>query len=140
MCKRNVVAGVLLATAVVVGGCSVNPIPAPTPNRLLAVTGRVIPQGQALSFVINPEAGKRVTINVQADTDLADPDFRVVRGEIDYEDLDSTPISDLILISADQGSGQEIGHFVPEAAEAYTLFIEDRNNWPGATFSITVTQ
>ena len=130
-----------LGVTSVLVGCAVTVNPGPRPSPLLAVTGRSILEGQPLALVIpTPEAGRRVTIVVQASTDRADPDFRVVRGEVDFGDLDSTPISDLVLISAERGSGQEIAFFTPDAVEPYTLFVEDRNSWPDARFSVTVTQ
>ena len=140
MSKRRAIAALLVATAAITAGCSSGGGSGSTPNTLLAVTGRTITAGQDLAFVFSPEAGKLVTISVQANSDMADPNFRVVRGEVDFEDLDDTPISDLVMIGADQNSGQEIGNFTPEAAGPYTLFVSDGNNWPDATFSITVTQ
>ena len=140
MSKHIAIAAALVTVAIVATGCAVNVNPKPQPTVLLSVTGRSITDGQALAFVFTPEADRRVNISVQASTDRANPDFRVVRGAIDYEDLNDTPISGLVLISADQGSGQEINHFTPETAEAFTLFVEDANDWPEATFSVTVTQ
>ena len=138
MNQRSAIAAVLTTT--MIAGCSINVSPAPKPTLLVSATGRTIPTGTALAFSFDPEAGRRVTISVQANTDRADPDFQVVRGKIDFEDLGDTPISDLVLFSADEGSGQEIDFFTPETAESYTLFITDANDWPGATFSVSVTQ
>ena len=59
---------------------------------------------------------------------------------IDFEDLNDTPVSELALVSADQGSGREINDFIPEAVAPYTLFVEDAENHPQATVSVTVTQ
>lgn len=107
---------------------------------LVAVTGRSIPAGQALALAFNREADQAVTISVQASTDAADPDFRVVRGEVDFEDLPMTPIADLVLVASDRGSGQELDMFTPTAAEPYTLFVVDNNDALNATFSVSITQ
>jgi len=124
-------------------GCNISVRPGgggTPPTTLVAVTGRTIPDGQALALTFEPEADRPVTISVQADSDHANPDFRVVRGEVDFEDLQTVPIADLIVVSADEGSGEEVDTFTPETAEAFTLFVEDNNDWPGARFSVTITQ
>lgn len=147
MIHQRVTGALGLTIALIGAGCdgvvintSWNPRTNPSPTTLVSATGRTIPEGAALAFSFTPVAGRRVNISVQANTDRANPDFLVVRGEIDYADLQNTPISDLILIGADEGSGQEVGSFTPEVVEPYTLFVEDANNRIGATFSVFVTQ
>ncbi len=120
-------------------GCTVT-VGGDRPDVLVTVTARSIPAGQALAFQFTPEAGRTVTVSVQANTDLADPDFHVVRGQVDYPDLDSVPFGDVVLIGTGNDAGQEIGSFTPEAAETYTLFVTDPGGTAGATFSVTVTQ
>jgi hypothetical protein len=105
-------------------------------ETLRAVTGRSAPV--ALDF--EADAGREVTIVVQASTDRADPDFRVVIGLVDFEDLEDTPISDLVLIGANRGSGQERNDFIPSETGTYTVFVEDAEVEDDATFSITITQ
>ena len=110
-------------------------------ERLLAVSGRAIPEGGALAFILAPQAERRVNISVQADTNRAAPDFVVVVGEVDFQDLDEVPFGDFVITSADNRSpGQASDHFTPEEEGPYTIFITDDNEWEGARLSVTITQ
>jgi hypothetical protein len=110
-------------------------------TTLLSVTGRQILPGQVLAFPLNiPQAGRVVTVSVQADTDYADPNFEVHRGTVDPEDRNDTPRGDVVIISNGQEAGQEVDSFTPDTAGDYTLFVEDESNWPNASFSVTVIQ
>lgn len=110
-------------------------------TSLLSVTGRQILPGQVLAFPLDiPQAGRTVSVSVQADTDYADPNFEVHRGTVDPEDRNNTPRGDVVIISNGQDPGQEIDSFTPDAAGSFTLFVEDENDWPSASFSITVIQ
>ncbi len=104
------------------------------------LTNRIIPEGEALVFTFQTETDGQVSISVQANTDSAEPDFQVVRGEV--EDLESTPIADLVVPAADvRTDGQATASFEPEGPEqAYTIFITDDAEEPDARFSITITQ
>ncbi len=130
---------ILAGVTIMSSGCSVN-VGGTQPDGLVTVTARSIPAGQALAFQFTPEAGRMVTVSVQANTDLADPDFHVVRGQVDYADLESVPFGNVVLIGTGDDAGQEIGSFTPEVSETYTLFVTDPRDTAGATFSVTVTQ
>jgi hypothetical protein len=110
-------------------------------TTLLSVTGRQILTGQVLAFPLNiPQVGRTVSVSVQADTDNADPNFEVHRGTVDPEDRNNTPRGDVVIISNGQDPGQEVDSFSPDEAGDFTLFVEDENDWPNASFSITVIQ
>lgn len=112
----------------------------PEMTSLLGVTGRTIPPGQSLALTFTPEANRPVIITVQASTDASNPDFWLVRGELDIDDLQTTPISQLLRVSDEDDGGEEIAAFLPDAAEPFTIFIDDRNDILGARFSVAVTQ
>lgn len=109
-------------------------------TTLLAVTGRMIPPGQSLALTFTPQANKPVIVTVQSSSDLANPDFWLVRGELDLDDLQTTPISQLVRVSDEDEGGEEIAAFLPDMNEPYTIFIDDRNDVIGARFSVFVTQ
>ena len=129
------------------GGCGLAP-PAENPagaaipemTSLLGVTGRTIPPGQSLALTFTPEANKPVIVTVQASSDAANPDFWLVRGEFDIDDLQTTPIANLVRVSDEDDDGEEIAAFLPDVAEPYTIFIDDRHNTVAASFSVAVTQ
>lgn len=112
----------------------------PEMNSLLGVTGRTIPPGQSLALSFTPEANKPVIVTVQASTDGANPDFWLVRGQLDIDDLQTTPISELVRVSDEDEGGEEIAAFLPDVAEPFTIFIDDRNDIVAASFSVAVTQ
>jgi hypothetical protein len=141
--SRSVIAATL-ALAVVGLACTATVVPGgggggSTSERLLLITGRTIPVGEALVFNFETVSDGRVNISVQADTDFAQPDFQVVIGEV--TDLESTPIGDQVVRAPDTRDGQATASFTPGGPEeVYTIFILDQADWPGATFTITITQ
>ena len=133
----------LSAAALICVGCSVSAGGGGggSSTRLLSVSGVSIPEGDdALAFVFNAEADRRVTVTVTANIDLSDPDIQVVIGNVSLDELDEVPIGDLVLTAQDRNTPQESGSFTPDTAGDYTLFITDHREWPTATFSISVTQ
>lgn len=109
-------------------------------TSLLAITGRTIPPGQSLAMSFTPESDKPVIVTVQASTDASNPDFWLVRGQLDLEDLQTTPLSNLVRVSDEDDGGEEIAAFLPDSDEPYTIFIDDRHDILGASFSVAVTQ
>lgn len=144
MSKYRTIAAGLIASALLAVGCSVavSPGTPATPTTILvSATGRSIPAGQQLlAFLIEPLAGRRVTISVQASTDAADPEIEVIRGNVTVEERDDVTLGDVIDTANDERPGQEIGRFTPEFTGEYTIFVRDDNDIPSATFSVTVTQ
>ncbi|MHC4062882.1 MAG: hypothetical protein ACYSUI_00055 [Planctomycetota bacterium] len=131
-----------LAAAAVLAGCQTNSGGGgDQSNTLLNVTNRTIPDGQpGLLFTYQAAANEEVTISVQASTDAADPDFLVVAGEVTFEQLDDVPLGDLVVNADNDTSGEEIRSYDGEPAGIYSLFVTDGREFPGATFTILVTQ
>lgn len=127
--------GALVAPMEVPAGAEI-----PEMTSLLGVTGRTIPPGQSLALTFTPEANKAVIVTVQASTDASNPDFWLVRGQLDIDDLQTTPIANLVRVSDEDDGGEEIAAFLPDVAEPFTIFIDDRNDVIGANFSVAVTQ
>lgn len=145
---RGMLQVVLGSVWLVLAGCGALAPPVEVPagaevpemTALLGVTGRTIPPGQSLALTFTPEANKAVVVTVQANTDTANPDFWLVRGQLDIEDLQTTPISQLVRVSDEDDGGEEIAAFLPDVNEPYTIFVDDRNDVLGANFSVAVTQ
>ncbi len=134
---------VLALTAMVVAGCTVNSGGGGSSStRLLSRSGAEIPEGSDwLPLVFEAEAGRVVNVSVTANSDRADPDFRVIVGNVDIDDLDDSPISDLVAIAEVPDSPQESDSFTPEITGEYTLFItEASERVDDVLYSISVTQ
>ena len=126
-----------------VSGCrtvSDDPKPGVTQETILAEVGLVIPESGEGTVTFTAEASGRVRIEVDSIDPLAEPDFRVLPGDVDC-DAD-IPVEDVIIETADDrrpGEAQE-GFDPPEAGD-YTVCFTDDNNDPGeTTYGVLVTQ
>ena len=144
---RIAVLGLGLATVAVlvacVSGCrtvSDDPKPGIIQETILSAAGLVIPDSGEGSVTFAAEATGRVRIEVDSVDPLAEPDFRVLRGDVAC-DAD-IPEEDVIVETAvDRRPGEAQEGFDPPEAGDYTVCFTDDNNDPGeTTYRVLVTQ
>ena len=136
----------LVAVAVLSGfvsGCrtvSDDPKPGLLQETILSQAGLVIPDSGEGSVTFAAEATGRVRIEVDSVDPLAEPDFRVLRGDVAC-DAD-IPEEDVIVETAsDRRPGEAQEGFDPPEAGDYTVCFTDDNNAPGeTTYRVLVTQ
>jgi hypothetical protein len=124
-------------------GCrfvSDDPKPGIIQETILSVAGLVIPESGEGSVTFTAEGTGRVRIEVDSVDLLAEPDFRVLRGDVEC-DAD-IPEEDVIIETAlDRRPGEAQEGFDPPEAGDYTICFTDDNNDPGeTTYRVLVTQ
>ncbi len=126
-----------------VSGCrtvSDDPKPGLRQETILSQKGLVIPDTGEGSVTFAAEATGRVRIEVDSIDPLAEPDFRVLRGDVEC-DAD-IPEEDVIVETAvDRRPGEAQEGFDPPEAGDYTVCFTDDNNDPGqTTYNVLITQ
>ena len=124
-------------------GCqtvSDDPNPGILQETLLSVAGLEIPGSGQGSATFTAEGTGRVRIEVDSIDPFAEPDFRVLRGDVDCDA--EVPEEDVIVETAeDRRPGEAQEGFDPPEAGDYTVCFTDDNNGPGeTTYRVLVTQ
>ena len=124
-------------------GCrtaSDDPNPGVTQETIFSEAGLVIPDTGEGTVTFAAEATGRVRIEVDSVDPLAEPDFRVLRGDVEC-DAD-IPAEDVIIETAvDRRPGEAQEGFDPPEAGDYTVCFTDDNNDPGqTTYRVLITQ
>ena len=118
-----------------VSGCSTvsdDPNPGLLQETIFSAAGLVIPDSGEGEVTFAAEATGRVRIEVDSVDPLAEPDFRVLRGNVEC-DAD-IPEEDVIVETAsDRRPGEAQEGFDPPGAGDYTVCFTDDNNDPGQT-------
>jgi len=145
MTMRMLEAGSLAAAVLFVflSGCqffSDDPKPGIVQKTIYFAQGLVIPESGQGSVTFTAEATGRVRIEVDSVDLLAEPDFRVLRGDVEC-DAD-IPEEDVIIETAvDLRPGEAQDGFDPPEAGDYTVCFTDDNNDPGeTTYLVLITQ
>ena len=126
-----------------VSGCrtvSDDPKPGIIQETIFSEAGLVIPDTGEGSVTFAAEATGRVRIEVDSVDPLAEPDFRVLRGDVECEA--DIPEEDVIVETAvDRRPGEAQEGFDPPEAGDYTVCFTDDNNSPGeTTYRVLITQ
>ena len=136
--KSVFVSGLVLLSCI---GCQNDPKPAAiTQETILFVTALEIPESGAASVNFPGVQGQRVYIEVDSLDLLAEPSFRVLRGDVAC-DAD-VPDEDVIIDAPDDlRPGEAQDSFEPPTTDEYTLCFTDDNNVAGqTTYRVTITQ
>ena len=136
----------LVAMAVPVAfasGCrtvSDDPKPGLRQETILRQAGLVIPDSGEGEVTFAAEATGRVRIEVDSIDPLAEPDFRVLRGDVEC-DADIPEEDVIVKTAADRRLGEAQEGFDPPEAGDYTVCFTDDNNDPGeTTYRVLITQ
>ena len=122
-------------------GCQDDPdVVSITQETVLSLSGQVIPASGTGELNFPGQEGREVFIEVDSIDPLAEPSFRVIRGDVSCDD--EVPDEDLIIsVPDDRRPGEAQDAFVPPTTGDYTLCYTDDNNAPGQTsYRILITQ
>jgi len=138
MTRAMVAAGVVLFSCL---GCQNDPQPAAiTQETILFVAGLEIPETGSASLTFPGVEDLRVYLEVDSIDLLAEPSFRVIRGDVECDA--EVPDEDVIIDAPDDlRPGEAQDSFEPPVSDTYTLCFTDDNNAPGQTsYRVTITQ